>query len=152
MISSSELLRVCYSLGAFQGDLGVVWEPLGAHFGGLGALFGGLGVVLGRSWGLLGHFLEVLGWSLEDLGPSWGDLGGHFAARLLLLIFVDGFGGHFDSPKGTKNGPKIDPKTIKNRCRNRRRQKHLLERTWVDFGSFLAAILTSCLLMFHWFL
>ena len=113
MISSSELLRVCYSLGAFQGDLGVVWEPLGAHFGGLGALFGGLGVVLGRSWGLLGHFLEVLGWSLEGLGPSWGDLGGHFAARWLLFNFLMDLGVILAPQRAPKMIQKSIPKRSK---------------------------------------
>ena len=84
-------------LGALFGPLGALFGPLGALFGPLRALLGPLGGVLGESWGLLGR-----------------SLGGRLAqldfCKILGLILD-----RFWSPKGSRKGSKMDPKTDQHR-------------------------------------
>ena len=88
---------------------------------------------MGGSWEALGGSGGRLGSILGGLESPWV-VKGRFRASKVLRI--PSFGG----AKGGQDEVKMGPNTDKNRCQKRCRKKTLLkivlERSWVDLGSF----------------
>ena len=111
---------------------GSFWGCVGSIFGRFGASWG----VFWRSW----RVLEALGRLLGGLGAV---LGRHGSPRVNFVDFrasklrsTPSFG----RSKGGQDEAKMGPKRHQNRCQKRSRKKMLLkivlERSWVDLGSF----------------
>ena len=121
----------------------VSWVDFWLFWGCLGSIIGRFGV----SWGVFWRSWRVLGGSWEALGGSGGCLGsilggiespwvvkGHVRANRVP------WRGCIGGSKGGQDEAKMGPKRHQNRCQKRSRKKMLLkivlERSWVDLGSF----------------
>ena len=110
-------------------------------------VFGGLGESFGRSCGGLGGSVAALEASWEALGGSGGRPGSILGGLESPWVVKGRFRANksrrpaaFGGAKGGQDEVKMGPKTDKNRCQKRCRKKMLLkivlERSWVDLGSF----------------
>ena len=96
-------------------------------------VLGGLGELLGGSWDALGGSGGRLGSILGGLESSWVVKGRFRASKALRSL-------SFWEAKEGQDEVKMGPNTGQNRCQKRSRTKMLLkivlERSWVDLGSF----------------